>query len=279
MAFPGHGRAALALLLPRVSLMPEQLMKDLELEVELRSRTMASYTPYFRDGRAGGLLVERPEGEATRASFRELTGGDDEYAAWRSSTPTSRELAAAVAPTLLEPLPTEAVDRARGRSRACGARSCASRSVRSIERRFTRRPGPRRGRHRRPDRHLRRPARASLVQNRAFLYHLIGNGTGEWRVPVGGMGAVTDALLAAAVRAGAEVVTGAGVSRIAADGDGAEVTWHDGTRSHTVHCAARARERRAVGAADPARRASPTRRRSRRAPSSRSTSCSTGCRR
>ena len=34
----------------------------------------------------------------------------------------------------------------------------------------------------------------SLIQNRCFLYHLIGNGTGEWRVPVGGMGAVTDAL-------------------------------------------------------------------------------------
>ena len=38
----------------------------------------------------------------------------------------------------------------------------------------------------------------SLIQNRCFLYHLIGNGTGEWRVPVGGMGAVTDALAAAA---------------------------------------------------------------------------------
>ena len=54
----------------------------------------------------------------------------------------------------------------------------------------------------------------SLIQNRCFLYHLIGNGTGEWRVPVGGMGAVTDALARAAVEAGAEIVTGAGVSAI-----------------------------------------------------------------
>ena len=46
----------------------------------------------------------------------------------------------------------------------------------------------------------------SLVQNRCFLYHLIGNGTGEWRVPVGGMGALTDALAAAAREAGAELV-------------------------------------------------------------------------
>ena len=72
----------------------------------------------------------------------------------------------------------------------------------------------------------------SLVQNRCFLYHLIGNGTGEWRVPVGGMGAVTDALARAAREAGAEIVTGAGVSGIESDGaDGAEVTWHDGDGS------------------------------------------------
>ena len=27
-----------------------------------------------------------------------------------------------------------------------------------------------------------------LRQNRCFLYHVIGNGTGRWDVPVGGMG-------------------------------------------------------------------------------------------
>ena len=40
----------------------------------------------------------------------------------------------------------------------------------------------------------------SLRQNRCFLYHVIGGGTGDWDVPVGGMGALTDAL--AARRAG-----------------------------------------------------------------------------
>ena len=33
------------------------------------------------------------------------------------------------------------------------------------------------------------PHDATLLQNRCFLYHLIGNKTGEWKVPVGGMGA------------------------------------------------------------------------------------------
>jgi phytoene dehydrogenase-like protein len=47
---------------------------------------------------------------------------------------------------------------------------------------------------------------ATLLQNRTFLYHVIGNETGEWRVPVGGMGALTDALIDAAKSAGAELL-------------------------------------------------------------------------
>ena len=43
---------------------------------------------------------------------------------------------------------------------------------------------------------------ASLQQNRCFLYHVIGGGTGDWDVPVGGMGAVTGALADAAQRGG-----------------------------------------------------------------------------
>jgi phytoene dehydrogenase-like protein len=55
-------------------------------------------------------------------------------------------------------------------------------------------------------------------------------------VPIGGMGAVTTALAKAAVAAGAEIVTGAGVSRITPGDDVAEVTWHDGLQPRTVSC-------------------------------------------
>jgi phytoene dehydrogenase-like protein len=47
----------------------------------------------------------------------------------------------------------------------------------------------------------------SLLQNRCFLYHLIGNKTGEWKVPVGGMGHVAQALEQAARSHGAELLT------------------------------------------------------------------------
>jgi phytoene dehydrogenase-like protein len=65
---------------------------------------------------------------------------------------------------------------------------------------------------------------SSLAQNVCFLYHLIGGGTGDWDVPVGGMGAVTDGLARAAVAAGATVLTGAEVVSV---DPGGEVTWRE----------------------------------------------------
>ena len=216
-----------------VGLMPEQLLRDLDLRVELRSRPVASYTPWVRDGRYGGLLIERAEGEATRSSMRELTGGDEEYAAWRGFYARVRQLAEVVEPTLVQPLPTENAIRDRVDPTTWSdfvtepiagvlERDFADDLVRGVVGTdaligtFAALDDP------------------SLSQNRCFLYHLVGNRTGEWRVPVGGMGAVTDSLLRAAIAAGAEVVTGAGVSGIAADGRQAEVTWERDGRTSTV---------------------------------------------
>ncbi|KQX72535.1 NAD(P)/FAD-dependent oxidoreductase [Aeromicrobium sp. Root472D3] len=201
-----------------VSLMPQQLIDELGLRLELRSRDTASYTPYGDSG----LLVETTEGPATRDSFRALTGSDDHLDAWRRFYAEVADLAGVVATTLLEPLPhignlrdlsdmavwTDVVDEPLGAA---------------IERRFS---------------HdlvrgvvgtdaligtfasLHDP---SLVQNRCFLYHLIGNGTGEWRVPVGGMGAVTGELERVAREAGATIVTGASVTSVTASDDGVVV--------------------------------------------------------
>ncbi len=216
-----------------VSLLPQALIEDLGLDLRFGSRRTASYTPWSRDGRSGGLLVEHEEGPATRASFAELTGNDEEYDAWRAFYADVAELAAVIAPTLMDPLPTERALREQVRPEVW--RDLVSQPLgRTIEDRFT-------------DDLVRGVVGTdaligtfaslhapSLIQNRCFLYHLIGNGTGEWRVPVGGMGAVTDALSRAAGRAGAEIRTGAGVSSVTGGEDEAEVTWHDGSREHTV---------------------------------------------
>jgi phytoene dehydrogenase-like protein len=216
-----------------VSLMPEQVIRDLDLDLELKSRTTASYTPVVRDGRHTGLLVERPEAERTAESFRALTGSDGEYAAWRSFYAEVEEFARAVSPTLLEPLRTEKqmqelvdpttwealVSHPLGRVIEERFRDDTVRGVVATDALIGTFAGMN---------------DESLIQNRCFLYHVVGNGTGEWRVPVGGMGAVTDALADAARRAGAEVVTGAGVSKIEADGTTANVVWHDGRLTHNV---------------------------------------------
>ncbi len=58
----------------------------------------------------------------------------------------------------------------------------------------------------------------SLIQNVCFLYHVLGGGTGDWDVPVGGMGALTEGLAAAAIRHGAEITTSADVYAVEPDG-------------------------------------------------------------
>lgn len=61
----------------------------------------------------------------------------------------------------------------------------------------------------------------SLVQNRCFLYHVLG---GPWRVPVGGMGAVSAELERVARAAGVQISTGLRVSCVEASADGVAVT-------------------------------------------------------
>jgi phytoene dehydrogenase-like protein len=216
-----------------VSLLPESVVRDLDLDLRLASRATASYTPVLRDGVAGGLLVERPESAATRDSFRDLTGSDAEYGAWRDFYRQVGEVAAAVAPTLTRPLPVaselrrqvdpviwrdlverplaEAVERRFGDDTVRGVVATDA-----LIGTFARMDDP------------------SLIQNRCFLYHLIGNGTGEWRVPVGGMGAVTDALAAAARRAGAELVVNAEVTAVRGGHGDAEVDVASDTGTHTL---------------------------------------------
>jgi phytoene dehydrogenase-like protein len=205
-----------------VSLLPESVISGLGLDLRLASRPVASYTPVTRDGVAGGLMVERPEGPATRASFRELTGSDAEHDAWRAFYGQLSELASVLAPTLTEPLPAQRAIRERVDPAVW--RDLVERPLgEAIERRFR-------------DDTVRgvvatdaligtfaRMSDPSLIQNRCFLYHVIGNGTGEWRVPVGGMGALTGALAGAAVKAGAELVVGAEVTAIRGGAGGAEV--------------------------------------------------------
>ena len=58
-----------------------------------------------------------------------------------------------------------------------------------------------------------------LVANICFLYHLIGNGTGDWKVPVGGMGALVAELVEKAKNLGVTFVLESEVKAITAGED------------------------------------------------------------
>ena len=218
-----------------VSLLPVQVGYDLELDLRLAPRRTTSYTPWLRDDRAGGLLVERPEGPATRDSFQDLTGSDEAYEAWTRLHDQMDEFARAVSPTLLQPLPRERSLREKVHPEMWTDLVTQPIGL-ALERRFA-------------DDVVRGVVATdalmgtfaslhdpSLVQNRCFLYHHIGNGTGEWRVPVGGMGRVAQALVKSAADAGADLVTSAEVTAVSADADGAEVVFTYRGKQRSVRC-------------------------------------------
>ncbi|WP_458690093.1 phytoene desaturase family protein [Nocardia tengchongensis] len=213
-----------------VSLLPQRIVRDLDLNFETRRRRVSSYTPI---GDAG-LLVDNGSEAATRASFAQVTGSDRDYEAWQRFYAMTGRLAERVFPTLTQPLPTRAELRRTVDDSAAWEAIFERPLGETVDATFT------------DDTvrgvvltdaligtftHAHDP---SLLQNRCFLYHVIGGGTGDWNVPVGGMGALTDALAAAARTAGAEIRTGCTVADIETDGDTAEVRYlHDG-RSGTA---------------------------------------------
>ncbi|MFC7217733.1 phytoene desaturase family protein [Streptomyces polyrhachis] len=215
-----------------VSLLPRKIVDELGLDFAVRKRRVSSYTPVRRDGRESGLLVSGAA--ATRESFARLTGTDREFDTWQRFYAMTRRVAERVFPTLTEPLP----ERAELERRIGDAEAWESLFVRPLGERIEADfaddlvrgvvltdalIGTFAGAH-----------DPSLRQNRCFLYHVVGGGTGDWDVPVGGMGSLTDALARAARAAGAELRTGHEVTALATDGRRAEVTYRTADGEATV---------------------------------------------
>ncbi|MEV7006522.1 NAD(P)/FAD-dependent oxidoreductase [Streptosporangium sp. NPDC051022] len=224
-AFPGVD-ARLSRYSYLVSLLPARIVADLGLGVELRRRRYASYTPTGDTG----LLVDNGDAGRTEDSFARVTGGSADLEAWRRFYAMTAEVARRVAPTLLEPL----VDRAEMRD-LVGAeawRELFERPIGEVVDEWFADDTVRGvvltdaliGTFADPHDH-------GLLANRCLLYHVIGDGTGDWNVPVGGMGAVSGSLADAARAAGAEILTGAEV--LAVDPSG-EVTFRDAAGEHAV---------------------------------------------
>lgn len=210
-----------------VSLLPRQIIDDLALDIKLAPRRFSSYTPDpFGNS---GLLIDKDDAAATRNSFAAI-GAERDYETWQSFYAATESLAKALFPTVLTPLKRRS--------------EVASTVDGAVWRDFIEEP---------IGHTIQRDFESDLVRgvvmtdaligtfaanddagldaNRCFLYHVIGNETGEWNIPVGGMGAVTSSMREAAERYGATLVTNAEVTAVSAD---REVSYRRGSAEHSV---------------------------------------------
>jgi phytoene dehydrogenase-like protein len=235
--FPDH-EAYLSRYSYLVSLLPPVIVEELGLAFETRRRRTASFTAYTdAAGTPRGLVLSNVDESRSRDSLRELTGSDAAWAPYQRLLALEQALAARVWPTFLEPL----------RTRDAMKASLASADEREAWERFVERPLGEAIEHFAAHDVLRgllmtdgkigvftHPHDPSLLQNRCFLYHVVGNGTGEWRVPVGGMKALVDALVARGRGHGVEYLTEAPAVRVHPGGAHHTVTFTQDGREHAV---------------------------------------------
>jgi len=222
-----------------VSLFPEKIIRELGLRLELRRRNIASFTPYARDGTHNALVISNVSESVGRQSLLELTGSDTELGQMQKFYGLARTFADKVWDTMLQPLPDRdelAKQFAKDESGAEAWRALVEEPLgRALERYlqndlvrglvftdakiglFT------------------HPHDESLLQNRCFLYHLIGNRTGEWKVPVGGMGRVVEELMRVCAGGGVEMLTEVGLRHVHFGNGGHSVEFERGGESHTVN--------------------------------------------
>lgn len=216
-----------------VSLLPRQIIDDLGLRITLARRRYSSYTPDPADG-SRALLVDNGDQSATAASFAAVGAPDGEFGAFTAFYAACRQLTEALWPTMTAPL------LARSEARALAARAGADAAWEAmiehpIGQAIRRELGSDLVRGVvLTDALIGTFARADdedLQQNICFLYHLIGGGTGDWDVPVGGMGAVSGELERAARDAGATILTSADVTAVR---PGGAVDYRHGGRDHSA---------------------------------------------
>lgn len=206
-----------------IALLPDKIVDDLGLSFECVSREVSSYTPY---GDNKGLYVSRLWDQQTVDSFNELDPTGHEGQAWQDFYAEVAQFAARIAPTLLEPLKTRSelkklidldpiwqylVEDPIGK---VITKRFSNDVVRGVV--LT-------------DALIGTFASAfDLQANICFLYHLMGNGTGEWKVPKGGMGALVKELLRVATESGVEISLNSKVTRVISTDDGVEVSTESG---------------------------------------------------
>lgn len=210
-----------------IALLPDQIIDDLGINFQTRGRDVSSYTPYHRDGAHYGLRISSQWDDLTEQSFIQLTGSAHEGLAWQKFYSEIAQFAAKSAPLMLAPLMTRSEMKAFIDMDEVWDFMIERPISEVIESRFT-------------DDLVRGVVLtdaligtfvdAQAIQaNICFLYHLIGNGLGQWRVPVGGMGALVAELERVAVENRVEIEINSRVSQISSTHDGVSVICENGS--------------------------------------------------
>jgi len=214
-----------------LSMFPARIIDELGLHIESRRRPTASYNPTVRDGAPTGLLIRNGDPAGTEAAFARFTGDTDEFRGYRAFYDKVSVLGEKIWDFMLSPLPS------RERLKALFT---TPDEIDAWEMVIEQPLGIAIEQYMQNDTVrgmvytdasigvLAHPHDESLQQNKTFLYHVIGNKTGEWRVPVGGMGQVTSELARVARAYGATILTDAEVTQIVPSSGGVTVTYtHD----------------------------------------------------
>ena len=209
-----------------IALLPDQIVKDLGLKFETISREVSSFTPYKKNEKDFGLYISRVWDKKTEDSFIELTGSKDEGRAWQEFYSDVEKFAQKMAPTFLQPLRTRAEMKALVAQDSTWDFLVEKPMSEVVQSKFK-------------DDLIRGVVLTdaligtfvsadSIQSNICFLYHLVGNGTGEWKVPRGGMVALVNELERVVRSLGVEIKTGAEVTGISTDADRVSVQTKSG---------------------------------------------------
>jgi phytoene dehydrogenase-like protein len=218
-----------------VSLLPKQIIEDLGLDLKLAPRRYSSYTPV--PGTNKGLLVDNHDQSNTQKYFDSIDASLDAKA-WQEFYQKTTLLAQSMFPTVLSPLMTRSEAKAKLVELAGSDQiwdefiekpvgevieeSFESDLVRGVV--LTDGMIGTFGSNLDPN----------LDVNKCFLYHVIGNETGEWNIPIGGMGQVSDGLRKAALAAGATLLADCEVAHISEDGTVSYVSHSPGYADETL---------------------------------------------
>jgi len=209
-----------------VALLPDQIIKDLGLKFETISRNVSSFTPYKKNGKDLGLHISRIWDKQTEESFIELTGSAEEGHAWQEFYADVEKFAQKMAPTFLEPLRTRREMKEFIKQDSTWEFLIEKPMAEIINSKFK-------------DDLVRGVVLTdaligtfvsadSIQSNICFLYHLMGNGTGEWKVPRGGMVALVNELERVVRSLGVEIKTNAEITKISTDASGVTVQTNSG---------------------------------------------------